>query len=116
MVTISINDLCVKAFIGTKAREKQKRQNIVIQVSFDYDAARAIRTDHLADAVDYAALSREIIRRIEDSRFQLIEKLADAVMKILLAHPGVKAATVEIEKPQAIKSARSVSVRMRRKG
>ena len=47
---------------------------------------------------------------VENSSFNLIERLADEIAKICLAYHLVKAVQVSIEKPGALRFAKSVGV------
>jgi len=47
------------------------------------------------------------------SRFRLIERLAQEVAETCLAFPGVAGVTVTLDKPGAVRGARSVAVEIR---
>jgi dihydroneopterin aldolase len=49
--------------------------------------------------VDYAALADQITEMASASRFLLIEKFASEVLRIVLAHPLVRWAEVEVINP-----------------
>ncbi len=110
MATIHITDLLLRTIIGTNDWEREKPQDIILNIAIDYDAAKAGRTDNIRDTVDYKALTKRIIQAVEKSRFFLIEKLGAMVLDIILDIKNVKSATVRIDKPNALRFARSVSV------
>ena len=112
MATIRITDLTLKAIIGIFDWERKKKQTVVINVEIEFNAAKAIKSDEVKDTVDYKVITKEIIRHVEGSKYFLLEKMADSVLKIVLKSPKVKKARVRIDKPGALRFARSVSVEL----
>ncbi|MFQ5354102.1 MAG: dihydroneopterin aldolase, partial [Thermodesulfobacteriota bacterium] len=53
---------------------------------------------------------KNIIEAVEKSEFFLIEKLAGFILDIVMKAPGVRSATVEVDKPHALRFSSSVSV------
>ena len=51
----------------------------------------------------------------EGSSYRLIEALAERVAEICLSRPGVRAARVPVEKPAALRFARTVAVEITRR-
>lgn len=115
MATIRIVDLKCRAIIGTHPWERKNRQDVVIQMSLEYDASKASQSDQLKDALDYEKISQQIIRLVEKSQHQLLEKLAGKILKLVLTDKRVMIAKVRIEKPHAIEQARHVSFEMQDK-
>ena len=115
MATIHIRDLSLRTIIGIQEWERDKQQDIVINITLDYNATRAVETDDIVDAVDYKALKRKIIHLAENSRFNLVEKMASEILGIVMEDSRVKAASVTIDKPQALRFAKSVGVTVSRK-
>ena len=61
----------------------------------------------LNDTVDYAELSNELVKFIQDSQFQLVETLVyRSAEKILQKSPKISAAWVRIQKTEAIPGAK----------
>jgi D-erythro-7,8-dihydroneopterin triphosphate epimerase len=116
MVTIRIQDLSVRTIIGVEDWERKKAQDILINISIDYDAAKAAASDDIKDAVNYKAIKQSVIALIEASRFNLLEKMAAEILRLIMAEPLVEAATVTIDKPNALRFAKSVSLTMSVKG
>ena len=114
MATIHITDLLLRTIIGTNNWEREKAQDIILNIAIEYNAAKAGRSDNIKDTVDYKVLTKKIIQTVENSRFFLIEKLGDTVLSIILGTKGVDAATVRIDKPNALRFAKSVSVTLTR--
>ena len=57
------------------------------------------RADHIGEVVDYDFVRQRIIERVQRGHVQLQETLADELLQMMLAHPGVRAARVSTEKP-----------------
>lgn len=112
MAKIRITNLRLRAIIGTNDWERDVQQDVVINITLDYDAARAVAGDDLRETVDYKALTKQIIKEVEASRFFLLEKLAGRVIEIVAEHPAVREAVVRVDKPRALRFADSVSVEL----
>ncbi len=110
MAKIRITNLKLRAIIGIHDWERDAKQDVVINVTIDYDATKAAASDDIKDTVDYKAITKKIIKKVEASAFFLLEKLADQILKIATESPLVKQATVRVDKPQALRFADSVSV------
>jgi FolB domain-containing protein len=112
MATIHIKDLALRTIIGIFDWEREKAQDIIINIAIEYDASRAAISDDIKDAVDYKTIKQGVIRLVESSRFNLVEKMAAEILKLVMAHALVDAATVTIDKPNALRFAKSVSLTM----
>jgi FolB domain-containing protein len=112
LATIKITDLALRTIIGGNDWERNTQQDVVINIALDYDAARAVETDAMEDTVDYKRLKRRIIDEVEKSRFHLLEKLTSRVLSIIMEDGRVLSAKVRIDKPSALRFAKTVSVEM----
>ena len=111
---IYIRDLALRCIIGVYPEERREKQDVLLNIILECDHSRAAQSDDLADAVDYKAIKQRIIRLVEASQFKLIEKLANETAKACLESPAVSAVTVTVDKPGALRFARSVAVEIRR--
>jgi len=112
MAKIRIANLRLRTIIGTHDWERGVQQDVVVNITLDYDAAKAIASDDLRKTVDYKALTKQIIKEVEVSQFFLLEKLSGRILDIVKAHPAVREAVVRVDKPQALRFADSVSVEL----
>jgi FolB domain-containing protein len=108
---VRIKNLRLQAIIGTKDWERETPQAIIINVKLDVNAAAAVSSDDLSQAVDYRELANEITGFVRRSHCFLLETLADGILRLILSTQGVRSATVEVDKPAALDIAESVSVR-----
>ena len=110
---IHIRDLAVTCIVGTLPAERVRRRRVVLNLALSCDLSRAGVTDDLRHTVDYAAVCRRVTAVARRSRFRLIERLAQEVAETCLAFPGVTGVTVTLDKPGAVRGARSVAVEIR---
>ena len=112
IITILISDLKLKTIIGIYPWERRIKQNVVINVTLSYNAAKAIANDSIKETVDYKAMTKQIIQRVRTSRFFLLEKLTYMVLSTVMENKYVLEATVRVDKPKALRFARSVSAEL----
>jgi 2-amino-4-hydroxy-6-hydroxymethyldihydropteridine diphosphokinase len=111
---IHIEDLFLRAIIGINEEERDKRQDVLINITLFADTRPAGASDDIDDAVNYRTLTKRVIRMVEASRFYLVERMAAEIAAICLTDPQVAAARVRVEKPGALRFARSVGVEILR--
>jgi len=96
--------------IGCYDWERDIRQTLVVDLELTSDFTRAAQTDALEDALDYAAISQRVIAVCEESRFQLLEALADHLASIVLSEFAIERLQMMITKPGAVAEAEGVGV------
>lgn len=109
---IRICDLRFRCIVGVNEEERHEKQEIVAQITLHTDLRQAGRTDAIEDTVDYKALKKEILAMAEQSRFLLIEALAQSIADICLRRERVERTEVVVEKPGALRFARTVAVKI----
>ena len=112
--SIVIKDLLVRGIIGVNDWEREAEQDILVNVALSTDLSRAGRTDDLADTVNYRTVAKKIIAHVEGTQRFTLEALAADIAAICLSEPGVRRARVRVEKPGALRFARSVGVEIER--
>ena len=108
--TVFIKGLKAASVIGCYDWERDIRQTLVFDLELKADFTRAAQTDALGDALDYAAISQRIIAACDESRFQLLEALAEYLASIVLAEFSVECLRMTITKPGAVPEAEGVGV------
>lgn len=111
---IEIKDLLVRTIIGINPDERVNRQDVLINLKFEVDIRPAGQSDDIEDAVNYRTICKKIIALVEESNYQLVEKLAEQVAICCLEDQRVQTVWVSIEKPGALRFARSVGVTIKR--
>ncbi len=114
MDRILIRDLNVRCIIGVNAEERREKQDVLIHLSLYGDLHKAGTTDFFEDAIDYRALKKQVFAMVEKSQYFLIEALAEAIAKICLKNSKIVQVRVTVEKPSALRFARSVGVEITR--
>jgi FolB domain-containing protein len=114
MDQIHIKDLLLRTIIGINEEERRNRQDVLINIVMDVDMRPAGETDDIDDAVNYRTITKRIIQLVESSQFYLVEKLAAEIAIICLSDPQVERVRVTVEKPGALRFARSVGVTVER--
>ena len=109
LLSLKIKDLRLRCVIGLHDWEREKIQDVVLNVEFQYEAGEAIREDAVEHAVDYKALTKKIIGAVEPARFRMLESLAAAVLELVMQEPRIASARVEVDKPHSLRFADSVS-------
>jgi D-erythro-7,8-dihydroneopterin triphosphate epimerase len=110
MDKIYIRDLTLRCVVGVYPEERREKQDVLINIVLECDHSAAAASDRLVDAVDYKGVKKEVIDLVENSDFHLIETLADRIAWICLRNPKVEKASVTVDKPAALRFARSVAV------
>ena len=111
---IHIRDLLVRTIVGIRDWEREKKQDVVLNITLHADLSAACRTDAIEDTVDYVGIKRSVIDTVENSSFYLVERLAQAVADVCLADERVQRVDVLLEKPGALRFAKTVAVEITR--
>ncbi|HOW59165.1 MAG TPA: dihydroneopterin aldolase [Candidatus Omnitrophota bacterium] len=111
---ILIKDLRAKCVIGVWKKERRRKQAVAVSISLSTDLRKAGRSDLLQDAVNYHDLENRVLALIGNSKYYLLETLAEAVAKVCLNDRRVKEVCVRVEKPAASKHAKSIGVEIQR--
>jgi dihydroneopterin aldolase len=100
-VFIEIQGLELKGFHGASAEERKRGQRFVFDINLTaHDAG--IRTDQLADTIDYTKVVA-CVREVSDGkRFNLIEALAAAVADAIIERFDVSRVRVRVRKPEVV--------------
>jgi len=114
MDKILIKDLHLQGIIGVNDQEREKPQEILVNVVAFTDTSHAAQTDDLKDCVDYSLLVKEIRALVEAARRFTVEALAEDIANLCLRRSGVQKVAVRVEKPGAVTGADSVGVEIER--
>ena len=110
-----ISDLLFRCIIGINPDERVNKQDVLINLTIFTDFSRCIETEDIEDTVNYKSLKLDIMTLVENSSYLLVEKLASAISECCLSYKGVQAVKVKVEKPTALRFAKSVGVEIFRK-
>ena len=110
MDRVYIRDLKIQTVIGIFDWERAIKQTVSLDLEMAADIRKAAASDHIADALDYKAVAKRIIRFVEDSEFQLVETMAEQVSVIVLQEFKVPWLQLRVSKPGALRGAQDVGV------
>jgi FolB domain-containing protein len=114
MDRILICDLRARCILGVNEDERGEKQDVTINLILFTSLLKAGKSDRMEDTVDYRAIKKRVLAMAEASHYYLAEALAQAVADVCLSEPRVAAVRVQVEKPSALRFARSVGVRIMR--
>jgi D-erythro-7,8-dihydroneopterin triphosphate epimerase len=109
---IRIKGLFLRTIIGINDDEREHKQDVRINLALKVDTRPAAKSDDIRDAVNYRTIAKNVIDLVENSRFFLVERMAEEIAQVCLGDPRVKKVRVDIQKPAALRFARSVGVRI----
>ena len=107
---INISNLRLRTFIGFNPEEREKKQDVVINIEINYAINEAALDDDVDQALNYKNITKQVIDHVENGSFLLLEKLVADVLCICSEHDSVTEAKVTIDKPHALRFADSVSL------
>jgi dihydroneopterin aldolase / 2-amino-4-hydroxy-6-hydroxymethyldihydropteridine diphosphokinase len=111
---IEIKDLLLRTILGINDEERHNRQDVLINIVLHTDTRTASTSDQIEDAVNYRAITKRVIALVESSSFFLVERMAAEIAALCLDDPRVERVAVRVEKPGALRFARSVGVEIER--
>ena len=111
---IVIRDLLARGVLGINDWEREQTQDILINLTLFCDLRRAGFSDDIADTVNYRTVTKGILAMVESSTRYTVEALAADIAELSLREPGVVRVRVRVEKPGALRFARSVGVEIER--
>lgn len=110
MDRIIISDLRARCIVGVNEDERREKQDVSITLSIYADLRKPGGSDLFEDALDYRAIKKRVLNLVEESKFFLLEALAEAVAKTCLESPGALKVQVRVDKPSALRFAKTVGV------
>jgi len=114
MDTVFISDLRIPTVIGVRPWERQVSQTVRLELEMAFDIRAAAATDDLNDALDYKAVADRLKEFVGDSRFQLVETLAEQVAALVMSEFAVPWVRLTVSKPAAVSAARAVGITVER--
>jgi dihydroneopterin aldolase len=110
MDTIFLTDLKVKTIVGIFEWERRVPQTVSIDLEMAADVRKAAESDSIEATLDYKSVAKRIVGFVEDSRFQLIETMAEGIAGIVTDEFKVPWVRVTLHKPRAIRGSRDVGI------
>ncbi|MGH8585958.1 MAG: dihydroneopterin aldolase [Gammaproteobacteria bacterium] len=110
MDIIYLRDLRIDTVIGVYRWEREMKQTLVIDLELGTDIRPAAKSDAIADTLNYKDIAKRVTAFVEQSRYQLVEALAEAVAKLVLDEFAVPWLRLSVNKQGAVRGVRDVGV------
>lgn len=111
---VIIQGLKVDAVIGIYDWEKNTRQPLLFDLEMAWDNRLPAQTDDIRFALDYEAVSNEIVALVKRKPYELIERVAEEVAAMVMQAFKVTWLKLRVDKPTALPHAQSVAVQIER--
>lgn len=110
MDKIFLRDLRVETIVGIWDWERAVPQTVSIDLEMAADAGQAAARDTIEATLDYKGVSKRITTFVAESRFQLIETMAEGIADIITREFQVPWVKVAVHKPWAVRGSRDVGI------
>ncbi len=114
MDKIIIRDLLSRGRIGIGGQERERPQDILINAELFYDSRRAAESDDITDCVNYAAMTKKLLKAVEENQRKTVEALAQDLADICLEHELVLKVKMRVEKTSIVRFASAVGIEIER--
>jgi 7,8-dihydroneopterin aldolase/epimerase/oxygenase len=114
MDVVFIEDLRIETTIGIYDWEKAIRQTVALDLEMAFDNRVPAASDRIDDTLDYKRVSKALIAFVGESRFELVETLAERCAELVMREFGVRWLRLKLSKPGAVTGARAVGVLIER--
>ena len=111
---IEIRDLLLRGILGINPEEREKKQDILVNLTLFAELRQAGRSDDIADTPNYRTITKRVIEHVEQVGRFTVEALATDIARLCLEDPRVARVRVRVEKPGALRFAGSVGVEIER--
>jgi FolB domain-containing protein len=114
MDRILIHDILARGVIGVNDSERLHPQDILVNITVFTDTTHAGKSDDIEDSVNYRTITKKTISIAESAQRFTVEALAEDIANFIFTLAHVKGVQVRVEKPGAVRFARSVGVEIER--
>lgn len=98
---ITLRGIRAVGFHGVYEHERREGQEFIADVELELSLADAAASDDVADTVHYGELAEKVAAILSGTPADLLETVADRVVRAALAFDRVDAVSVTVHKPQA---------------
>ena len=108
--TVFIKDFIIEEIIGIHEHEKIKKQKIKFNIVLYVNQNSIPNENDIKSIVDYEKITNKLENLTRNKKYNFLESLAEDSFKEVFEDKRINSATIKIEKPEAIKNAKSVGV------
>jgi dihydroneopterin aldolase len=110
MDIVFLRGLRIETTVGIYDWEKAIKQPVVLDLEMATDVALGAASDRIDDALDYKAVSKRLKQFVAESRFELVETLAERCAAIIRDEFGVPWVRLTLNKVGAVSDSEGVGV------
>ena len=110
MDIIFVRGLEARGIIGIEEWERKKSQTIRIDLEMACDVRLAAASDDIEHTVNYKGVSKAVLKHVEESKYLLVETLAERLAAMIRQEYGVPWVKVRVSKPGAVRFSEEVGV------
>ncbi len=114
MDKVIIKDILARGIIGVNSWERDKPQDILINIDLYIRSREPAASDSLTETIDYSKVTKKVLQLVEIVKRYTVEALAEDIAAVCLEDPRVVKTTVRVEKPGAVRFSQSVGVEIER--
>ncbi len=114
MDKVIIKEILARGIIGVNSWERDKPQDILINIELYILTRQQNAKDTLEETVDYSRVTKKVLQTVETVKRYTVEALAEDIAQVCLEDPHVLKTTVRVEKPGAVRFSQSVGVEIER--
>ena len=108
--SVLIKDFIINEIIGIHKHEKINKQKIIFNIVIDVNQNTLPNENHLSSIVDYEKITKKLENLAKNKNYNFLESLAEDSFKEIFKDKRINSIKIKIEKPYAIKNAKSVGV------
>ena len=108
--TVFIKDFFIEEIIGIHEHEKIKKQKIKFNIVLDVNQNLIPNEGDIKSIVDYEKITNKLKNLVKSKKYNFLESLAEDSFKEMFEDKRINSVTIKIEKPEAIKNAKSVGI------
>ena len=108
--SVFIKDFIIEEIIGIHEHEKIKKQKIKFNIVMEVNPNTIPDEQDIKSIVDYEKITRKLENLVKTKKYNFLESLAEDSFKEIFEDKRINSVKIKIEKPEAIKNAKSVGV------
>lgn len=115
MDKVFIRGLQVECIVGVHGWERQLPRPLRFDLDLGVDIREAASSDHVRDAVDYAAVAERVKTLTQEHQPALLETLVEFLARALFEQFPIMSLRLVVHKPGAVPGTQSVGVEIERR-
>lgn len=110
MDIIYLRELRIETVIGLFPWEKATKQLVIFDIELAIDNQKAAQHDNIEDTVDYKLLTKRVKSFVTQSKFNLVETMAEKVAELIMQEFHVPWIKLTLNKKWALRGVQDVGI------